>query len=378
MKRVLIVYNTAYYVHNFRRPLIRRLSSLGYEVHVAAPLDPYAERLERDEGIVFHETPELDGKGLSPLRDLSYCLALARLYRELAPAAVLHYTIKPNIYGSIAARLTRVPAINNITGLGAAFSRDSALQRLVRVLYRLAFRRARKVFFQNPDDKELFLRLRLAREEACGLLPGSGVDTERFAPMPRRGGGGFTFLLAARLLREKGVGDYAEAARIVKARRPEARFLLAGDHDPLDAHMVTRPDLDAWIGEGTIEWLGKVEDIREAFALADCVVLPSRYREGVPRSLLEAASMAKPLVASDSVGAREPVEEGVNGLLCRPGDPADLAEKMLAILSLPPGRLAAMGAASREKMRRDFEEKVVLDAYEAELRRLEPAGQGRR
>jgi glycosyltransferase involved in cell wall biosynthesis len=370
VKLVLIVYNTAYYVHNFRRPLIRRLRFLGYDVHVAAPRDAYAALLESGEGVTFHDTA-LDGKGMDPPRDLAYLIGLARLYRQLKPYAVLHYTIKPNIYGSIAARIAGVPAINNVTGLGAAFSRDSILQRLVRVLYRLAFSRVELVFFQNPDDQELFLRLHLVRPEHCGLLPGSGVDTAYFSPRPRVGQPACTFLLAARLLAEKGVGDYAAAARIVKASRPEVRFLLAGEHDPEDAHMIRRAELDAWTEAGIVEWLGKVEDIRDAIAMADCVVLPSRYREGVPRSLLEAASMAKPLIASDWVGTREPVDEGVNGYLCRPGDPEDLARAMLSVASLPPGRLAMMGEASRKKMQDQFEEKIVLDAYEAALQGLE-------
>ncbi len=370
MKLVLIVYNTAYYVYNFRRPLIRRLKALGYEVHVASPLDEYAERLEAEEGVVFHET-KLEGKGLSPFADLAYCLGLAGLYRRLRPFAVLHYTIKPNIYGSIAARIAGVPSIVNITGLGAAFARESPLQVLVRVLYGVALIRVHRVFFQNPDDQALFLRYHLVRQEACGLLPGSGVDTEQFAPRPRTGSSGFAFLLAARLLAEKGVADYAAAARIVKESRPDTRFLLAGEHDPKDAHMVPRAELDAWIFNGAVEWLGRVEDIRETIAQADCVVLPSRYREGVPRSLLEAASMGKPLIASDSVGTREPVDDGVNGYLCRPGDPSDLARKMLALLAMPCEQLTAMGTASRQKMRREFEERVVLDAYQAALTGLE-------
>lgn len=371
MKRILIVYNTAYYVYNFRRPLIRRLFALGYEVHVAAPRDDYASRLEAEEGVIFHHTP-LDGKGLRPLRDISYCLGLITLYRRLQPRAVLQYTIKPNIYGSIAARIVGTPAIDNVTGLGAAFAKDSLLQWFVRGLYKLAFSRVERVFFQNPDDQALFLRYHLVRQAACGLLPGSGVDTERFAPRPRSGNQpGFTFLLAARLLVEKGVADYANAARIVKAHHPDTRFLLAGDHDPDDTHMIPRSDLDGWLREGLIEWLGRVEDIRDAISRADCVVLPSRYREGVPRSLLEAASMAKPLIASDSVGTREPVVEGVNGFLCRPGDPEDLARAMLMMAGLAGDRRAAMGAASRKKMRDEFEETLVLDAYQTALRELE-------
>lgn len=371
MKKILIVYNTSWYVYNFRRPLIRRLRALGHEVHVAAPRDAYTGRLEAEEGVLFHELG-LEGKGMNPLRDLGTILQLRRLYAELRPLAVLHYTIKPNIYGSIAARLTGTPAINNITGLGAAFSGRSPLQLVARLLYSVAFRGVRRVFFQNPDDRELFLRLGLVGETQCALLPGSGVDTDYFAPRPKPAAeaGRFTFLLVARLLEAKGIGDYAAAAKILRGSHPEARFLLAGDHDPEDPHMVRLGELEEWRSTGLIEWLGKVEDIRPVIARADCVVLPTRYREGVPRSLLEAASMGKPLVASDSVGAREPVEAGVNGYLCKPADPEDLAARMLAVMELEPGRLEAFGAASRRIMRERFEERIVLEAYEREIAAL--------
>ena len=369
MKRVLIVYNTSRYVWLFRRPLIRRLKAQGYEVHVAAPPDQWSTRLVDEEGITYHQIG-LDAKGMNPLRDLGAIIELFGLYRRVRPLAVLHYTIKPNIYGSMAARLAGVPSINNITGLGAAFSKDSAILGLVRPLYRIAFARVRRVFFQNRDDRELFLGLGMVTEAKAGLLPGSGVDTSYFAPRARSGAGGFTFLVVARLLEEKGIADFVTAARRVKEAHPEARFLLAGDHDPSDPHMVSREELEGWLGDGSVEWLGPVEEVREAYAAADCVVLPSRYREGVPRSLLEAASMGKPLIASDSVGCREPVEEGVNGFLCHPSDPENLAGKMELMLGLGAGRLEEMGRASREKMEREFEEKIVLDAYERELAAL--------
>jgi glycosyltransferase involved in cell wall biosynthesis len=319
--------------------------------------------LESEEGIVMHGLARMQGRGMNPLKDLACLAELIVLYRRLKPLAVLQYTIKPNIYGSIAARLSGVPAINNVTGLGELFTRDSFVQRLARILYSLAFSRAYRIFFQNADDYELFLRLRLANEVNSRRLPGSGVDTAFWAPVSRTGPRHFTFILAARLLKEKGIEDYADAARLAKGLRPDLRFLLAGDHDPLDAKMVAAASLEAWQRDGILEWLGMIADMRNAYAQADCVVLPTLYREGVPRSLLEAASMAKPLIASDSVGAREPVAEGVNGYLCKPGNPPDLARAMLAIASLPESDLAAMGAASRKKMQDEFEESVVLDAY---------------
>ena len=235
----------------------------------------------------------------------------------------------------------------------------------------MLFRSAYRIFFQNRDDKTLFLALGLATEGNARLLPGSGVDTAQYAPLPRTGDARRTFILAARLLKEKGIADYAQAARIARLSHPQLRFLLAGEHDPSDPKMVAASELAAWQAEGTLEWLGMVSDMKAAYAQADCVVLPTLYREGVPRSLLEAASMAKPLIASDSVGAREPVEEGVNGYLCRPGDPEDLARAILAIADMPPEQLLAMGAASRKKMQAEFEERIVLEAYEKALAELD-------
>jgi len=364
--RLVIAYNTCWYVYNFRLPLIRALAGRGWKVTVLAPRDAYTDRVVA--AGAAHRDIVLDARGTNPFRELATIRRFISAYRELKPAAALQYTIKPDIYGSIAARFLGIPVINNVTGLGMMFS-GGLSEALARLLYRFAFSRADLVLFQNTDDRELFIRGRMVRPDRTGLLPGSGVDTEHFSPRPR-GEGPFTFLLAARLLRAKGVEDFIEAARRVKANHPGVRFVLLGSHEPRDPECADPALLGQAEKEGIVERPGHVDDVRPFIAGSDCVVLPSWYREGVPRSLLEAASMGKPLIAADSVGTREPVRDGVNGLLCRPRDPADLAGKMESMIVTSPARRAEMGEASRRYMMESFDERIVIRAYLEAVDRL--------
>jgi glycosyltransferase involved in cell wall biosynthesis len=357
---IVISYNTCWYVYNFRRPLIRALKERGHEVTVFAPRDEYTDRVIA-EGVGFREMP-IEGKGKNPLAELKTLLAFRRAYKELKPEIALQYTIKPNLYGSLAARTLGLPVINNVTGLGEAFVSGGLTELVARALYTVAFKRVARVFFQNPDDRDLFLRDRLVRAEQADLLPGSGVDTARFAPLPRPDGP-FTFLQIGRLLKAKGGEDLIAAARAVKARRPDVRFAFLGRYDPADPNSVDREVFERALAEGIVEHWGEADDVRPLIARADCVVLPSYYREGTPRSLLEAAAMAKPLVAADSVGTREPVVPGRNGYLHRPRDASDLAEKLLRILALSDVELRAMGNESRALMAERFEESIVIGKY---------------
>jgi len=352
-------------------PLIAALKGRGYEVVILSPKDEYTARIVA--AGVAHYPLALDAKGRNPLRELAAIAAFCRAYRELKPDLVLQYTIKPNIYGSIAARILGIPAIDNVTGLGAAFEGGGTIQALVRVLYRFALGRVERVFFQNPDDLELFVRDGLVRQERSGLLPGSGVDLERFGIRPR-GAGPFTFLFVGRLLKAKGVEDLVAAARIVKERRPEIVVRLLGKRDDADTGAADPKLLDAASSEGIVELAGSTDDVRPFIAGADCVVLPSYYREGTPRSLLEAASMGKPLIAADSVGTREPVAEGRNGFLCRPRDSEDLAAKMLRMADSSPETSAAMGAESRRMAEERFDERIVLRAYLEAAERILKSG----
>ena len=353
--------NDGWGIVNYRRGLIAALQAAGYRIAVLAPDSPHSDSI-RAMGASFHALP-MQAKGRSPLSDLMVLGRYRRALRRLGPAAFLGFTIKPNIYGSMAAHSLGVPVINNITGLGAMFERKGPLNRLVTALYRLAIGRSAKVFFQNRDDRALFVERSLVLPDRTGLLPGSGIDLDHFRPARKAARQGVIFLLASRLLWAKGIAEYAEAARILRKGHGDLRFRLAGPLDPPGAAAVAQSDIERWAGEGLIDYRGSVADIREELADVDCVVLPSFYREGVPRILLEASAMALPVIAADSIGCRDAVIDGETGFLCEPRDPASLARAMERIGEMSPDERRAMGAAGRARMEREFSETLVHRLY---------------
>ncbi len=366
--KILLSVNLAWNVLNFRAGLIRGFVAAGHEVVVAVPPDEDAARVEAL-GCRLVPLP-MDNGGTSVVRDLALLLRFVALLRQERPDVFLGYTVKPNVYGSLAARLVGIPVVNNIAGLGAAFINPGLLTHVVRTLYRWALRRSQVVFFQNPDDRDLFVADGLVQLSQTELLPGSGIDLARFHPSagPAGPAEGCRFLLVARMLYDKGIAEYVSAARQLRNAHPHCRFELLGRLDVDNPAAITRPTMDDWVREGAIDYLGAVDDVRPWLARADCVVLPS-YREGVPRTLLEAAAMAKPIVTTDAVGCREVVDDGVNGLLCKPRDADDLADKLLAILGMGAQGRAAMGQAGRAKVVREFDERIVIDRYLGAIRR---------
>lgn len=361
--KVIIVLNTAWNLVNFRTGLIRALVHTGYEVVTVAPPDNHAPRLA-ELGCRFVPL-SIDNKGTHPGHDLLLLWRLWRLLQRERPAVFLGYTVKPNVYGSLAAHALGIPVINNITGLGAVFINERWLTRLVRGLYRLAMARSHKVFFQNPDDRALFIQGKLVDPAVTELVPGSGIDLTRFSYTPYQQNPvvkGFRFLLIARMLWDKGIGEYVEAARMLKRRYPNVDFCLLGFLDVQNPAAISRSEMDGWVQEGVVRYLGVTDDIRPFIAESDCVVLPS-YREGTPRTLLEAAAIGRPIVTTDTVGCREVVDDGENGFLCRVRDADNLAVKMEKMLSLSPETRVVMGKKGRKKMERQFDEKIVIDKY---------------
>ncbi|MGZ8997238.1 MAG: glycosyltransferase family 4 protein, partial [Allosphingosinicella sp.] len=278
------------------------------------------------------------------------------------PDVDLGYPAKPKIYGSLAAQARGIAVINNVSGLGTAFIRQTWLTRTVKALYRLAFLGSRTVFFQNDEDLGQFVRERIVSPDKARLLPGSGIDLARFQPGAPRTGSPFVFLLIGRLLWDKGVGEYVEAARIVRERLPDARFRLLGPLDVANRTAVGRAEVESWVAEGLIDYLGEADDVRPHIAEADCIVLPS-YREGLPRTLLEGAAMAKPLIATDVPGCRALVEHGINGRLCAVGDAGALAAAMLEVANLSAEERAKLGAAGRSKVEAGYGEDRVASLY---------------
>lgn len=378
--KVMIALNSAWNLLNFRAVLIRALLADGHTVVLIAPADEHVPALQAL-GARFVNLP-MRTHGTNPLFDL---VLLGRFVRELRrerPDVLMAYTAKPNVYGSMAAHALGIPVVNNIAGLGSAFIKGGWLALVLTTLYRFALNRSKRVFFQNPDDYRQFVEMGLVRAAQCAVLPGSGVDLQRFQPVPlpslkcaykvdikstneRR----FVFLLVARLLKDKGVQEFAEAACLLKSSYPWAEFALLGFKDSQNPNAVSEAQLSLWHEKGWVTYWGSSTDVREPLALADCVVLPS-YREGTPRTLLEAAAMGRPLVATDVPGCREVVRHSFNGLLCRPHDAQDLADQMQAILQMPAEKLAQMGEASRRLVEERFDEQLVIDAYQKVLDEL--------
>lgn len=358
--RLLISINSSWNIYHFRRPLIQALEAAGYDVLSAAPEDAYTDRLKTV--VAQHYPLTMDNAGTSPLRDALLFLRYLRLLRRVRPRVLLTYTIKPNIYGSLAAGLLGIPVIANVSGLGTSFIRNTWLTKLVKPLYRMAFRSAACVFFQNPEDQALFIAQKLVPPDKTAVLAGSGIDIAQFAPETTTQDQPRSFVLIARLLFDKGIREYVEAARMVKQRYPDAVFRLVGPCGVQNQTAISDSTLRAWIEEGVIEYLGEVEDVRPVIAAHACVVLPS-YREGLPRTLLEAAAMGKPLIATDVAGCRHIVTDGENGLLCAAQDAAALAAAIQHFIELPDSKRQAMGLASRARVERDFDQTRVFDSY---------------
>lgn len=365
--KVLLAVNSAWNLHNFRMGLIRRLLDEGYDVLAVAPFDGYSGSVSGSG--VRYRALEMDSRGRHPGRDLRLFFRLLLILRKERPAVFLGFTIKPNIYGALAARLLGIAVINNITGLGRAFSGSLLLRAFVSRFYRFALASSAKVYFQNEEDRLEFVRSGMVPPSLADRLPGSGVDLDHFrCDPPGEGRQGFRFLLVARMLWEKGVGEYVEAARIIRSSVPDADFCLLGFLGGDEAGSVSLMQMESWNREGVVRYLGDAGDVRPFIADADCIVLPSYYREGVPRSLLEAAAMGRPVITTDMPGCRDAVDDGVSGLLCRPKDAADLADKMARLLALPIGQRRAMGLAARKKVEAEFDERLVVEHYLRSIR----------
>jgi glycosyltransferase involved in cell wall biosynthesis len=358
--RIAIFANTAWNLHNFRSSLITKLIDNGHEVIAIAPHDESASLLPK---LGCQYLPMIiDNSGKNPFCDLLLLWRCLSLFRREKVDVVLTYTSKPNIFGSLAARLSKVATVNNISGLGAIFIGNRRLVWLVKLLYRIALIRSETVFFQNRDDSRLFIDEGLVDPKKALLLPGSGVDLQRFYFTPLRvAEEKFRFLLVARMLWDKGIGEFIEAARLLRQKH-KVEFFLLGSSDALNPAAIPYVKIEQWVKEGIIEYTAQVEDVRPHLIQSDCVVLPS-YREGAPRSLLEAAAMGRPIITTDTAGCRDVVVDNETGLLCRVRDAIDLSEKLEIMLLLPEDQREKMGRKARERIEKVFDETIVLDRY---------------
>jgi glycosyltransferase involved in cell wall biosynthesis len=361
-KKILIISNTAWYIFNFRLSLMKALKEKGNSIVAVAPADEYVERI-KEQGFTFIPLA-INRKGINPFEDIILVYRFYRMFKQLGTDLIMTYTPKPNIYASVAAAFLTIPVINNVSGLGNVFINPGIITIITKHLYKFALRSSLKVFFQNNDDLALFSDNGLVRKSIAERIPGSGVDIHKFVPSKNDNAKDkFIFMLVARLLWDKGIGEFVEAARLLREKYPNVVYRLVGFLDPDNPQGISSHQIKIWVDEEVVSYAGSSDNIVEIMGHAQCIVLPSYYREGVPKVLLEAASMAKPIVTTDAVGCRDAVEDGVTGFLCKVRDAKDLADKMERVLLLTPAERERMGLRGREKMIHEFDERIVIQRY---------------
>jgi glycosyltransferase involved in cell wall biosynthesis len=363
-KKILFVVNDAPFFLSHRLPIALAARDAGYEVHVATPDSPAAVTIQKHR-LQFH-TISLHRSNVRPWKEIRTIDSLIRLYRDLQPDLVHHVTIKPVLYGGLAARLTKVPAVvHAIPGLGHVFMNKGMPARLLRFavkrIYRMAFGHPHmKVIFQNPDDQILLERAQLVKLSDAVLIRGSGVDMNIFTPQPEPEGVPMV-ILAARMLWAKGIGEFVDAARLLREQKVAARFVLVGESDPGNPSAVPVWQLEQWHDSGVVEWWGACTDMPRVFAEAHVVCLPSYYPEGVPKVLIEAAACGRPIVTTDVPGCREVVRHEENGLLVPTRDPVALAAALRRLI-LSPALREFLGRRGREIAVAEFGlEKVIAE-----------------
>ena len=361
---IIITVNAAWNVVNFRRSLIEAFISDGHTVVVLSPPDVSKSVMKDIKLIGCRFLPlEMDREGLNPIKNFALVGRMKKIFRKERPDVIFSYTIKNNIFGSLAAAKLGIPFVPNITGLGTAFLSGRFLQKISIYLYRYAFRRNHIIFFQNHDDKNFFLDHKIISNQQARLLPGSGIDLSHFKPAIYPGDHEETiFLMIARIIRDKGVMEYVEVAKEIKSKYPNVRFQILGSIDTANKSAIDAEIVKSWVKEGIIEYLGTSDDVRPHISSSHCIVLPS-YREGAPRTLIEGASMARPIIASDVPGCREVVEDSKTGYLCKARDKKDLMRCVNDFMTLQHEEKALMGRLGREKMVKSFDDSIVKKAY---------------
>jgi len=358
---VFLTSNTSWYLYNFRASTIQALREHGSRVICLSPPDDFSQRLVDELGAEHIALP-LDGKStgaVQELRSLRFIWAVMRRYR---PDFVFNFTVKMNIYCGLVCALQKIPFANNISGLGTAFIHDSWLFRRVRQVYGLVNRRARHLFFQNEEDLSVFRDKGLLGDTQYTLLPGSGVNLQRFQASPLLQTGPVTFIMIARLLGDKGVREYAQACGQLKAQGLAIRCMLVGPLGVSNRTAITREEVDHWVRQGWLEYLGETDDVRPSIEQAHVLVLPS-YREGMPRTVLEAAAMGRPAIVTDVPGCRHAIEPDVTGWLCDVRSADSLAQQMKRVYGLSPFKRQEAGDAARQRMEENYSEDRVVRAY---------------
>ena len=359
MKKILFLVNHDVVIYNFRLEIVERFLNDGHEVHISSP---YGDRIDDlvKLGAIYHEI-KMNRHGLNPKEEIRILNYYKQLIRELKPDICLGFTIKPNIYGAIAARRYGVPFVANITGLGTAVENPGISQKIFIALYKYAFRDIQRVFYQNEENRQFFIDHNIAVDKGM-ILPGSGVNLERYPyrEYPEDGITKFAFL--SRIMKEKGVDQYLDAAKVIKAKYKNVEFHVCG---------FCEPEYDGRLQEedkrGTVKYHGMIRDVTGFMGAMHCIIHPTYYPEGISNVLLEACATGRPIITTDRSGCREVVEDGVNGYIVKQQDSQDLIEKIEKFLSLSIEDRKAMGLAARKKVEQEFDRQIVVQKYISEI-----------
>ncbi len=360
---ILILTNSIGGLHSFRKEVMKAIVDEGYEVYISEPDDD--ERVRYFEGIGCHIIKtEFDRRGMNPLKDLRLMMRYGKMIRQLKPKAVLTYTIKPNIYGGMACRLSGVPQLANVTGLGDALENGGWLQKLTVSLYKMGIKKARRVFFQNKNNREFCVKLGIA-DENSKLLPGSGVNLlhHGYQEYPADEGK-IRVLFIGRLLKDKGVEEYFETAKVINAKNRNTEFQILGH---VEGNFLEQ--LNQLQKEGIVKYLGTTSDVRPYIGAVECTVMPS-YHEGMSNVNLESAANGRPVITTDVPGCRETVDDGVTGYLVGARSSQSLEDAVDRFIKLPYEEKVKMGQAGRKKVEQEFDRRIVIEAYLKEINSL--------
>ena len=361
-KKIAFVDNSFWGLLNFRGDVIKALYKEGNKVVLIAPFDTKISLEEYQE--IKYIPIKLSRKGKNPFQEIKYLYFLYRIYKEEKFDLIFHYTIKPNIYGNIAAKLNKIKSISVIPGLGHLFIEENIITKIVEKLYKFALNFSKEIWFLNNYDKELFIKRKLVNKEKVKILPGEGINLEKFYPIKNnRKDNKIIFLMIARVLWEKGFKEYIEAAEFLKKKYSNLEFQLLGIIDENNPSGVKKEIIENYHKKGTINYLGTSNNVKEVIINCDCVVLPSFYKEGVPRTLMEGAAMEKPLITTNIQGCKEVVKHDYNGYLCEPKNSQDLIKKIEKFIFLSKEKREKLGKNGREKMKKEFDINIIIKKY---------------
>ncbi len=361
-KKIAIIENNIIATNTIREKLSKTLVEKGYDVTILTTgTEPDLEQARQNGFNVI----DVKGSTQNPLDIFTYMRNIKKALKQTGARVCLTFTIRPAIWGNVVTRHLNIPTITNITGIGPLFARNNIAYRAARTLYKFVLQKTALIFFQNYDDMNIFLEKKFVKPGRAERIPGSGIDHEYYRPLARRKTDDkFIFLFISRLVKDKGITEYVEAARLIIKELPGAEFRVLGPVwlQNLKDNTVTEAEIQQWVKDGIINYLGDARDVRPYIAAADCIVLPS-YREGTSNVLLEASSMERPSITCNTTGCKEIVEDGITGFLCKVQDAADLAANMKKMFRLTEEQRIDMGIKARQKVIKEFDKQIVIDAY---------------